>query len=121
VKPIKSFTAARAKALAEQLAGKTEGLTPDNMFGGGGPQGRPGGPGPGGPGGGFGPGMFLGPAFLNAFDADKDKSLTRDETNSGFAKWFSQWDASKQGELTEEQLRTGIDRAFAPPGAPPQE
>lgn len=118
VKPIKSFTVARAKSVNEQLAGTAEGLTPDNAFGAGGGPGRPGGPGgPGGPGA-FGPGMFLGPAFLNAFDADHDKSLTREETTAGFAKWFNDWDAEKHGVLTEEQLRAGIDRAFTPPAPP---
>jgi hypothetical protein len=112
VKPIKTFVVARYKSVNEQLAGTSKGLPIDSGFGG------PGGPGRGpgdGPPGGFGPGAFLGPVFLRTFDADKDGSLTRDETTAGFSKWFADWDADKQGSLTDEKLRAGIDKTFAPP------
>jgi len=83
------------------------------------PQGRGGfgPPGGGGPGGGqragggrggFGPAMFLGPGLFTAFDANKDGSLTRAELKQTLAKWFSDWDTAKSGQLNEESLRTGL-------------
>ena len=130
-KPIKAFVGPRATSVLEQLAGKSQGETIQPMgFGrGDGPGDGPGGPGrgPGGPGGGpggpggppgFGPGTFLGPAFMNAFDADKDKQLTRDEVVQGFGKWFDAWNTDKSGVLTPDQLRDGLNRAFMPPGGP---
>lgn len=130
VKPIKGFVTARAKSVSDQLAGKAEGA----ILGQGGPGGF-GGPG-GGPGGqrgpqgmpNFGPGMFLGPLFLNAFDADKNGEVTRMELTQTFTQWFDAWNTNRTGVLTEEQLRAGIDRdlspfrggfpGFGPPGGP---
>src|SRR5687767_7917691 len=117
LKPIKAFVTPRAQSVADQLAGKTEGDTLQGFgFGG---------PGRGGPGGGprnFGPGTFLAPAFMGAFDADKDNHLTRDEVTGGFATWFSAWNTDASTPLTDEELRAGISKAFAPPtdfGGPP--
>jgi hypothetical protein len=124
-KPIKGFVGPRAQSVIEQLAGKSQGETIQPMGfgrggGPGGPGGGPGGPGrgPGGPGGppGFGPGTFLGPAFMNAFDADKDKQLTRDEVVRGFGKWFDAWNTDKSGVLTPEQLRDDLNQVFMPQG-----
>src|SRR6185295_18968 len=85
-KPIKGFVTARAQSVIDQVAGKSEGQTFGEFgFGGRGGRGGPGGPG------GFGPGMFLGNAFMAAFDANKDGVLTRDEFTRGFAKWFDGW------------------------------
>ena len=88
-------------------------------FGFGGQRGRGGPGGPGGPGG-FGPGMFLGNAFMAAFDADKDGVLTRDEFTLGFAKWFDGWNTDKSGVLTDDQLRAGINRDLSPFRGGPQ-
>ena len=71
-----------------------------NMFGG--PQGR--GPrGPGGPGGSrgrqFGPGMFLGPTFFRAGDADKDQKLSAAEFQNLAATWYGVWDKDNSGKL----------------------
>ncbi len=126
-KPIKGFVNARAQSVIDQVAGKSEGQTLGEFgFGGRGGRGGPGGPG------GFGPGMFLGNAFMAAFDADKDGVLTRDEFTLGFAKWFDGWNTDKSGVLTDDQLRAGINRdlspfrggppggpGFGPPGGPP--
>jgi len=109
VKPIKGFVDARAKSVDDQIAGKSEG----ELIGGGGPGGGRGGPG-GGPGGrgDFGPGGFVGMAFMNAFDADKDGQLTHDEFAQGFAKWFDAWNTDKSGALTEDQVRAGLNQTL---------
>jgi len=57
-----------------------------------------------------GPGVFLAPVVMNAFDSNKDASLSREEFTAGFAKWFSSWDTDKSGNLNEDQLRDGLDR-----------
>jgi len=119
LKPIKPFARIRAQSVADQLAGKSAGLTLDEFgFGGG--------PGPGGPGGpgGFGPGNFLADAFVSALDKDKDKAVTHAEFSQGFAAWFKKWNTDASGRLTEVQLRVGIDRDLIPdfggrPGGPP--
>ncbi|MDB6151945.1 MAG: hypothetical protein JWL90_398 [Chthoniobacteraceae bacterium] len=107
VKPIKGFVVARAQSVIDQVSGKSPGITLD--------AGGPGGP--GGPGGrqGFGAGTFLGPAFMTAFDADKDASLSHDEFLAGFNGWFETWNTDKTGTLTDEQLRAGIDKSLAMP------
>jgi spore coat protein H len=114
IKPIKSFVNIRAQSVLEQLAGKP-GLSFD----------PPPKPRESGPGGNFGPGIFLAPAFMNNFDADKDSSLTREEFSAGFAKWFEAWNTDNSGQLTNEQLRAGLNRdlssgtgPFARPMAP---
>jgi spore coat protein CotH len=108
-KPIKGFVSARAKSVSDQLAGKAQGQT-QQEFGGG--------PGGGGRGRG-GAGNFLGGIFMAALDADKDGALTGDEVTQGFGKWFATWSADGS-TLTDEQLRAGINKDFAPPrGGPP--
>lgn len=114
-KPIKPYVEIRAKSIADQLAGKSEGqVIPE--FGGG----------PGGPGRGFGPGMFLAGAFMTALDNDKNGQVAKDEMGAAFAKWFKAWNKDGSAEITEEELRAGIDRDLAPqfpgpggPGGPP--
>lgn len=125
IKPLRSFVAARAAAVADQLAGRSEGVTVA-AFG----MGAPGGPpGPGGGGGppalpeGFGPGLFLGPLFMAELDGDKDGSLTRTEFAAGLRRWFSEWDKDQAGRLGEGPLRAGLNTALnpfrnGPPGGP---
>jgi len=98
----------------------------------GGP-GGPGGPrGPGGPGGpgGFGPGMFLGPAFMDALDSDKNGTVSQAEFREGFARWFAAWTDGGKEPMTEDQLRAGINKDLSPfrggppggfPGGPPED
>lgn len=115
-KPIKPFVKVRAQSVMDQVAGKSEGQTLGEFgFPGGG---RPGGRQEGRRG--FGPGIFLGGAFMTALDANKDKSLTREEFTQGFARWFDAWGAGKKSPLTEEQLRAGINQTLSPSfGGPP--
>jgi hypothetical protein len=109
-KPIKGFVTARAQSVLDQLAGEAEGEIISD-FPSGGPGGRPGA---------FGPGNFVWRAFMAAFDADKDTTLTREEAVQGFARWFADWNTDGAPQLTEEQLREGLNRALAPGrSAPP--
>jgi len=125
IKPLRSFVAARAASVGEQLAGRSEGMTVA-AFGAGGP-GAP--PGAGGPGGGpalpegFGPGLFLAPVFMAELDGDKDGNLTRTEFAAGLRRWFGEWDKDQAGRLGEGPLRTGLNTALnpfrnGPPGGP---
>jgi hypothetical protein len=108
-KPIKGFVDARARSVNEQLAGQSQGLQMDGGFGG-----RRGGPD-------RGPGAFLGTAFMNVLDADKDSRLTADEMARGFDKWFADWNGDKSGQLSEEQLRDGINQVLMGGGRGPRQ
>ena len=90
-------------------------LPPPQGFGppGGGPP--PGGQRPSGGRGGFDPAMFLGPALFTVTDVNKDGSLTRAELADTFAKWFTDWDTGKNGELNEENIRNGLNAALPRP------
>lgn len=116
MKPIKGFVGPRSQSVTAQLAGKSQGQTGN----GNGPGGRGGFGGPGGPGGpgGMGPGMFLAPAFQQAMGATQNAPITREQFARGFAKWFESWGGTKTGYLTEEQVRSGINRDLAPRGMP---
>jgi hypothetical protein len=113
-KPIKPFVKIRSASIADQLAGKPGQTIGEFGFG---PP--PGGGGPGGPGGarGFGPGMFLAGAFMPALDADKNEEISKMEMAAAFQNWFAQWNESADETLSDEELRTGIDKNLAP--APP--
>ncbi|HTL57982.1 MAG TPA: CotH kinase family protein [Candidatus Limnocylindrales bacterium] len=114
MKSIKGFVKVRAQSISDQLDGKSEGLTVTGFgF-------RPGGRGPGGPPGGFGPGMFLGPAWMQALDPQKKGELSLDDFTRGFIGWFDSWNTDKSGILTEDQLRSGINQDLSPfRGGPP--
>ena len=103
VKPIKGFVGPRAQSVADQLAGKSQGLV--RAAGGGFGGGRPGG-------GMRGP--QLDQAFLDQFDTDKDGMLSRAEFQGGFAKWFSSWSGGQNVPLSDAQLREGINRDLNP-------
>jgi hypothetical protein len=113
--PIKAFVPIRARSVADQLAGRSEGQTlGEFVLGGGPPPGDPDAPGD------FGPGTFLAPVLMAALDADKDAKLTRAEMTEGFGRWFAAWNTDNSGVLTRTQLSAGINKAFAPPpGGPP--
>lgn len=54
-------------------------------------------------------------ALFTLLDADKDGSLTRDEMKSRFEEWYTQWDRSKSGALSIEQVFGGL-AAVVPAG-----
>jgi spore coat protein H len=103
VLPIKKFVAARSQSVADQVSGKSEGLSLDA-------------PVPGMPN--FGPGNFVGPVIYAKFNTDKSSEVSRDEFKGGFANWFATWDKDNSGALTEEKLREALNQEFAPPGGP---
>ena len=49
-------------------------------------------------------------------DANKDGSITRAELQTAFAGWFTAWDTTKTGLLTQEQIAAGV-ASLAPAGA----
>ena len=71
-------------------------------------------PGVGGPGG-FDPVRFTASPLFQALNPDKDASLTRNELEATFDKWFTQWDTNKSGALNEAALRTGLNAALPQP------
>jgi hypothetical protein len=103
VKPIKGFVGPRAQSVADQLAGKSQGMV-RNMGG------------PGGPGGMRGPGLDR--PLLDQFDTDKNGNLSSEEFRAGFARWFASWNTDKTGQLTETQLREGLNRDLNPMRGP---
>ena len=113
IKPIKPFTVIRAKSVADQLAGKSEGRVLEEFSF----------PGMGGPGRGqarVGVGNFAGDTLLTALDTDKDKALSKAEFLGGLGKWFDSWDKEKSGVLTSDQLRDGLNAELSPfRGGPP--
>ena len=104
IKPIKPFTLVRTGSVLEQLAGKSEGLTPNGGFPGGGPGGA----------GGSGLGMMYSRTFLRVLDQNKDGAVTTAELTEGFAKLFDTWNTDKSGHLTLQQLRSGIEKDLSP-------
>lgn len=103
-------------------AGQWEALEPK---GGGGPMfgGPPGGDGPGrgpggpgGPGGEFNPVRFTAPMWMGALDRNRDGSVAKDEFLGAFSRWATEWDTKKEGHLTAESIREGMNRSFAQPG-----
>ncbi|HEV8607865.1 MAG TPA: CotH kinase family protein [Tepidisphaeraceae bacterium] len=114
--PIKLFAPLRTRSVLEQLSGKSEGLTLENLAG-------PNGPPPNA----FGPGFFLAPVVLKAFDTNQDQALSSEEFAAGFLRWFEAWNTDKSGLLTADQLRAGLNQdlsttapgPFARPGVNP--
>ena len=43
-------------------------------------------------------------AVFSALDANGDGTLTRSEMQSGFNSWFTQWDTTKSGRLTRDEV-----------------
>ncbi len=130
---IKVFIKARHQSVADQLAGKSEGKSLSSGFPGMGPgrggSGRPGSGGTPGQGGGgqsqgaprFGPGMFLGPTWSRAADADANGQITVAEFQGLSSRWIAEWDADHDGSVNEAELREGLTKAFPAPtfGQPP--
>lgn len=59
-------------------------------------------------------------ALFAALDTDKDGTLTRPEMESGFNAWFTSWDETHSGALTQTQIMDGIGKLLpAPPAVKP--
>jgi len=69
-------------------------------------------------GGGGGRGNAVAPGLFTAADINKDGAVTRDELKATFDKWFTDWDSSKSGSLTQEQLVAGLNAALPQPQPP---
>lgn len=113
--PIKSFTKARHQSVADQLAGKAEGVSLNGGPGRPGGPGRRGGPGGSGPGGDFGPGNFVAPVFLKAADVNSDGKVSESEFTALAAKWFKEWDKKSTGKLAQDDLVAGLNAVIPPP------
>ncbi len=105
VRSIKGFVDARTPSVLEQLAGKSLG-EPARGIGATGWGGRRADP----------PGKLLGPAFLKAMDANKDRLVARQEFVQAFERWFRMWNADQTALLTHGQLRAGIEKELLPVG-----
>jgi hypothetical protein len=102
-KSIRTFVAARALSVESQLAGKSEGVITSRI--------------------GLadiaeagidGPERFMtqmmASSFMRALGAGQEALVTRKQFEDGFARWFESCDVSRSGNLSEEQLRLGINR-----------
>ena len=59
-------------------------------------------------------------ALFSALDTDKDGTLTRPEMESSFNSWFTAWDKTHSGTLTQAQILAGISTLLpAPPAVKP--
>ncbi len=59
-------------------------------------------------------------ALFAALDTDKDGTLTRTELESGFNSWFTAWDKTHSGTLTQPQILARISKFMpAPPAVKP--
>lgn len=102
LKPIKPFVKVRTESIRDQLAGKSEGLSPGGGFG-------------------FGPGgssaAGLGQfteSVVKAVDANHDGSVTREEFTDGFRRLFQEWAGNPRGALTLAQIRSGVEKDLPP-------
>ena len=58
--------------------------------------------------------------LFTALDANGDGTLTRNEIQSGFNSWFTNWDTTKSGRLIKDELAGGLGKLLpAPPAAKP--
>ena len=58
-------------------------------------------------------------ALFAALDADKDGTLTRRELEAGFQSWFTTWDTTHSGTLTQPQILTGLSLLMPAPAVKP--
>src|SRR6185436_19230798 len=56
------------------------------------------------------------PALFAAADTNKDGTLTRGEFKDTLDGWFTKWDASGSGSLTQDQVTAGLTTALQPAG-----
>jgi len=80
--------------------------------------GRPGGPGDPGGRGGFNPGMRFASQFLTQGDRDGDGKLSATELTALAEVWYGKMDPTSKGQVTPEQMATGLAAVFPPPEFP---
>ncbi|MEP6593472.1 MAG: ThuA domain-containing protein, partial [Acidobacteriota bacterium] len=56
-------------------------------------------------------------ALWTALDANKDDSITRDETRRAFDSWYAAADTAKSGSITTDQLAAALEAAMPPTAA----
>jgi type 1 glutamine amidotransferase len=56
-------------------------------------------------------------ALFAALDTDKVGTLTRSELEAGFNAWFTSWDSTHSGVLSQTQILAGISKLLPPPPA----
>ncbi len=93
--PIAEFIGKRSAAVADQLAGKSQGTVPGANFGAPPPQ---------------GPGAQLAKPLLDTLDADKDGKVSEAEFEAGMKKHFRDWDKNKNGTLDQRELAEGMQK-----------
>ncbi|MFB3785650.1 MAG: CotH kinase family protein [bacterium] len=98
---LESWIKGRVESLQQQLDGQSPGIALTMR-------------GPGGPGG-FGPGMFLGPQWFTAADADQDGKITAAEWEKNCTECSNAWDTNQDQFLTEEELANGLGQIFRMP------
>ncbi|MBX3435782.1 MAG: CotH kinase family protein, partial [Pirellulales bacterium] len=120
--PLETFLERRLESVRAQLAGRSQGFTP--QFGFGPPAGGPGGPrGPGGPG---GPPAFPKPSefwsqpLTAALDADRNGLIALDELLAGGRRLFDRDGEPPRDSLSEDDFVERLAAALPPPpgGAP---
>src|ERR1700722_19141347 len=58
--------------------------------------------------------------LFNALDPDNDGSMTKAELESGFNSWFTAWDTTHSGTLSQPQIMAGLSGVLpAPPAVKP--
>ncbi len=70
---------------------------------------------------GFGPpppGTQLARPLLAALDASKDGQLTEEEILAGMRRLFVEWDKDRNGVLDQEEMAAGLQRLMPPPPGP---
>lgn len=123
---LRAFVTARHQSVADQLAGKSEGVELGWGFGRRGGPGPRGGGGPGGPGGLGGPGGAPpGPGdlwttvWVKEADQDADGKVTAAEFTRLAEAWFKKWDTENTGSLKQADLSAGLNGLLPPPTFPP--
>lgn len=97
IKPVKGFVVKRSLSVEDQLAGRSEGIEdtfPIDI-------------------GTFFARMDYSRIFMDSMDVNKDNQLSFDEIEQGFADWFSEWNETRENNLSAIELKTGINSSLS--------